>query len=109
MEKFSGRAHVPGADKEWKIELEMDWDKQETSIHIPDAGGAITTWPGLEVRTFGAYELVFKTKGIAPLLTHWWHIVRANPGELWGIIVGLPDKSGKWTTCPISFHKIKQS
>ncbi len=107
MERFHGRAHVPGVDKEWNIELEMDWDKQETSVHIPEAPGVIKTWPGLVVQTFGTYELVFKTKGIPPLLTHWWHIVRAGNDDLWGLIIGLPDKAGKWTTCSVALKKIK--
>ena len=107
MERFSGRAHMPGADKDWNIELEMDWDKQETSVHIPEVGGVIMTWPGLEVRTFGTYELVFKTKGIPPLLTHWWHLVRPDNDNLIGLIVGLPDKRGTWTTCPINLTKVK--
>lgn len=107
MERFRGRAHIPGADKEWNIELELDWDKQETSVHIPEAPGVIKTWPGLVVQTFGTYELAFKTKGIPPVLTHWWHIVRAGADDLWGLIVGLPDKTGKWTTCSVALRKIK--
>jgi hypothetical protein len=108
MERFRGRAHVPGVDKNWNLEVELDWDKQEAIVHIPEALGVIKTWPGLVVQTFGTYELVFKTKGIPPLFTHWWHIVRANPDELWGIVVGLPDKSGKWTTCPLSLIRISK-
>jgi len=26
METFRGKAHLPGADEEWNIELEIDWD-----------------------------------------------------------------------------------
>lgn len=106
METFQGRAHIPGAAKEWNIELEMDWEKKEISVHIGEAPGVLKTWPGLVVQTFGAYELAFKTKGIPPLLTHWWHIVRAD-NDLWGLIVGLPDKAGKWTTCSVALKKAK--
>jgi hypothetical protein len=106
MERFRGRAHIPGVENEWNIEMEMDWGKQETSVYIAEAPGVIKTWPGLVVRTFGAYELVFKTKGIPPLLTHWWHIVRVGDDALWGLIVGLPDKAGTWTTCSLSLQKI---
>lgn len=28
METFRGKAHLPGADKEWHIELEIDWSKK---------------------------------------------------------------------------------
>jgi len=106
MERFSGRAHIPGAAKEWNIELELDWDKQEVSVNLPESPGVIKTWTGLVVQTFGTYELAFKTKGIPPLLTHWWHIVRAGTDDLWGLVVGLPDKNGKWTTCSVAMHKI---
>src|SRR4030042_3273777 len=106
MGKYKGRAHIPGADKEWNIELEMDWDKKEISVHIAEAPGVIKTWPGLIVQTFVTYELAFKTKGIPPLLTHWWHIVRAGDDALWGLVVGLPDKKGKWTTCPVALNKV---
>ena len=107
METFHGRAHLPGVDKEWDIELEMDWDKKETSVHIAEAPGGVTTWPGLVVQTFGPYEIAFKTKGIPILLTHWWHFVRAGNDDLWGIVVGLPDAGGKWTTCAVALKKIK--
>ena len=106
MEKYNGRAHIPGADRDWNIGLEMDWDKKEISVHISEAPGVLKTWPGLVVQTFGTYELAFKTKGIPPLLTHWWHIVRAGDDNLWGLIVGLPDKIGKWTTCSIALKKV---
>jgi hypothetical protein len=106
MERFQGRAHIPGAEKEWNIELELDWNKSETSVYIAEVPGVIKTWPGLVVQTFGTYELAFKTKGIPPLLTHWWHIVRASEDALWGLVIGLPDKYGKWTTCSLAMKKI---
>jgi len=28
METFRGKAHLPGSDEEWNIELEIDWDKK---------------------------------------------------------------------------------
>ncbi len=107
MERFTGRAHIPGATKDWNIELELDWNKQEVGVNLPEAPGVIKTWTGLAVQTFGTYELAFKTKGIPPLLTHWWHIVRAGDDDLWGLVVGLPDKTGKWTTCSVAMHKTK--
>ena len=80
METFRGRAHLPGVDKEWSIGLELDWDKKEVNVHIDEAPGSITTWPGLVVQTFGTYEIAFKTKGIPPVLTHWWHFARSGSG-----------------------------
>jgi len=32
METFRGKAHLPGADKEWNVELEIDWEKKEVNI-----------------------------------------------------------------------------
>ncbi len=104
METFHGRAHIPGADKEWDLELELDWASKEVNLHIDAAPGGISTWPGLVVQTFGDYEIAFKTKGIPSLLTHWWHFVRVD-NDLWGIIVGLPDTKGNWTTCAAALKK----
>ena len=107
METFNGRAHLPGADKEWGIELDLDWDEHEAYVRIPEAPGGVTTWPGLLVQTFGKYEVVFRTKGIPPLRTHWWHLVRLGSRDLWGIIVSLPDKDQKWTTCLVEMKQVK--
>jgi len=52
-------------------------------------------------------EIVFRTKGIPPLFTHWWHFVRSGSSDLWGIVLGLPDAKGVWKTCMVSLDKIK--
>jgi hypothetical protein len=106
MDTFQGRAHVPGTDSEWIIILEMDWKLKTIDLHTEGQPGHVSNWPGLAVQTFGDYEIAFKTKGIPPLLTHWWHFVRPSPEELWGIILGLPDKDGKWTYCPVDLKKV---
>jgi len=64
MEIFRGKAHLPGADKEWNIELEIDWVNKEVNVHIDEASDAMTDWPGLVVQTFSMEEIVFRTKGI---------------------------------------------
>ncbi len=108
METFRGRAHLPGADKEWDMRLEIDWDSKEVNVHIDDVPGGITDWPGLGVQTFGpGEEIVFRTKGIPSLFTHWWHFVRSGSGDLWGIVLGLPDIEGRWRTCPLLLEKIE--
>ena len=108
METFRGRAHLPGAEKEWSIQLEIDWSSKEINVHIDEAPGNISDWPGLAVQTFGPLdEIVFRTKGIPSLFTHWWHFVRGGSDDLWGIILGVPDAEGRWTTCPISLVKTK--
>ena len=105
MELFRGKAHVPGIDMEWTILLELDWKGKQCSVHAEGIAGHITTWPGLVVQTFDVYEIAFKTKGIAPLCTHWWHLVREKD-NLWGVIVGLPDAKGIWSTCSINLVKV---
>jgi len=108
MEIFRGKAHLPGANKEWDIELEIDWENKEVNVHIEDAPGSMVDWPGLVVQTFGPMdEIVFRTKGIPPLFTHWWHFVRSGRGNLWGIILGLPDAQGIWKTCPVPLEKVR--
>jgi hypothetical protein len=52
-------------------------------------------------------EIAFRTKGIPPLFTHWWHFVRSGSGDLWGIVLGLPDTQGVWRTCPVPLEKAK--
>jgi hypothetical protein len=106
LETFRGKAHLPGADKEWNVEVEIDWGTKEVNVHIDEAPGGVTDWPGLAVQTFGPMdEVVFRTKGIPSLFTHWWHFVRSASGGLWGIIVGPPGVEGIWTTCMISLDK----
>ena len=108
METFHGRAHLPGAEKEWDIELEIDWGKKEVNVHIDEATGGMADWPGLLVQTFGVEEVAFRTKGIPPLFTHWWHFVRSGGDDLWGIVLGLPDARGVWRTCMVTMEKVKQ-
>lgn len=107
MEKFLGRAHLPGSDKEWDITLDVDWDEKEIYVHIDGISEGIKTWTGLVPQAFGNYEVAFRTKGIPPLLTHWWHLVRMNGEALWGLVVGLPNVGGEWATCIISLKKLK--
>jgi len=107
MEIFRGSAHLPGADREWGIELEIDWAEKEVTIRIADAPGGLKEWPGLAVQTFGPMEeVVFRTKGIPPLFTHWWHFTRGGHDELVGIMLGLPDFQGVWRTRPLVMSKV---
>jgi hypothetical protein len=108
METFRGKAHLPGTDGEWDLQLEVDWNDKEVNVHIDQAPGGITDWPGLAVQTFGPLdEIVFRTKGIPRLFTHWWHFVRGGSGDLWGMVLGLPDAEGVWRTCPVSMERVK--
>ena len=107
METFRGRAHLPGADKEWDLVVEIDWGNKEVSVHIDQAPGGVTDWPGLAVQTFGMEEIVFRTKGIPSLFTHWWHFVRSGSNDLWGIVLGLPGADGVWQTCMVSLEEVK--
>ena len=109
METFCGKAHLPGTDGEWDLQLEIDWNDKEVSVHIDQAPGGITDWPGLAVQTFGPVdEVVFRTKGIPRLFTHWWHFVRGGNGDLWGMVLGLPDAEGIWRTCSVSLEKVNE-
>lgn len=106
MQVYQGKARVPGVDSEWIIVLELDWDKKSASVNVEGQTGHISSWQGLALQTFGDYEISFKTKGIPPLLTHWWHFVKPDENHLWGMIIGLPDKSGNWLTCPVELNKV---
>jgi hypothetical protein len=108
METYQGRAHMPGAEDEWIFALELDWVKKEVNLQIEGVKGHINTWQGLQVQTFGDYEIAFKTKGIPPLLTHWWHLVRPDKETLFGLIVGVPGATGAWTTCPVDLKLAKK-
>ncbi len=106
METFRGEAHIPGADKVWHLELEIDWDTKEVNLHIDEEPGGISEWPGLVVQTFGpSEEIVFRTKGIPQTFTHWWHFARSGSGDLWGIVLGTPDIDGNWKTCPVVLNR----
>jgi len=108
MEVFRGRAHIPGADKEWHIKLEIDWGQKEVDVSIDEAPGGVKERPGLAIQTFGPMdEIAFRTKGIPTLFTHWWHFVRSAGGDLQGVVLGLPDVNGIWQTCMLSMEKVK--
>ena len=67
METCHDKAHLPGADREWELELEIDWDTKEINVHIEEALNGITDWPSLVINTFGPRdEIAFRTKGIPP-------------------------------------------
>ena len=108
MEAFRGKVHLPGANEEWDIELEIDWGKKKVNVRINEAPGGVCEWPGLAAQIFGPVdEIVFRTKGIPRLFTHWWHFVRSGSGDLWGIVLGLPDAEGIWRTCPVVLERVK--
>lgn len=106
METFYGNGTIPGVSKAWRVELDIDWAKKEIQVHLPQAKGAITQWPGLLVETFGTDEAVFRTKGIPPLGTHWWHIARYSMSDAWALVLGLPSKDGLWPSCSFGLRKL---
>ena len=107
METFCGRGHLPGTDRERDIEVEIDWMIKEVNVHIEGITEGISDWPGLVPQTFGPMdEIVFRTKGIPRLFTHWWHFVRNGSGGVWGIVLGLPDRDGVWRTCSLQLEKV---
>ena len=109
MEVFHGRGHLPGADREWDVELEIDWGQKEVSVQMDGVPGGLSDWPGLAVQTFGPVdEIVFRTKGIPQAFTHWWHFVRSGSGDLWGMVIALPDAEGTWRSCLLPMKKIKE-
>jgi hypothetical protein len=106
METFQGKAHLPGADSDWDITLEIDWPQKDVTVRIAQTPSGIGEWPGLAVQTFGPVEEIsFRTRGIPPSFTHWWHLVRGGHDEMVGIILATPDAQGVWQTCPISMTK----
>ena len=106
--KYRGKAHLPGTQKEQEIEIEIDWPTKEVNVHIEGLHEGISDWPGLVVQTFGpSDEIVFRTKGIPSLFTHWWHLVRGVSGEMAGIVLALPDVEGIWRTCPIKLEEVE--
>jgi len=105
METFSGKIHMPGDSQERNIELEIDWLDKEVNIRFAEPPGPIADWPGLMVQTIGVEETVFRTKGIPPLFTHWWHLARSGSDDLWGFVVSTPDAEGVWRTCSLRLVK----
>jgi len=108
VETFRSRLHLPGDDRERDVELTIDWEEKEAGVKLGQASGGFADWPGLLVHTFGYEEIVFRTKGIPPLFTHWWHLMRGAAGDLWGLIVATPDVNGQWRTCSACFTKISE-
>jgi hypothetical protein len=103
LEVFKGRVHLLGTDKARNLQLEIDWEQQEVNLNIGEAPSGLADWPRLVVQTFGpTVEIVFRTKGIPQVFTHWWHFVRSGSGDLWGIVVGLPDIEGEWMVCSLT-------
>ena len=43
METFEGKGHLPGADREWNIVLEIEWGENEASIRIDEAPVALVS------------------------------------------------------------------
>ena len=103
--------HMSGRLAQGKLQgTIVTYPRHSSQFDLKD--GHVVRWlkgSGLAVQTFGPLvERVFRTKGIPPLFTHWWHFVCSGSGDLWGSILGLPNIEGRWTTCPISFEKIEQ-
>ena len=66
-----------GTKQEYEIELGIDWSTKEVNVHIEEMAKGISDWSGLAVQSFGPMdEVVFRTKGIPSLFTHWWYFVR---------------------------------
>ena len=70
MEKFLGRAHLPGSDKEWGISLDVDWDEKEIYVH-----GIIGKF---QVRDFANAAVLKIQLGNGQMmrecvLTDWWY------------------------------------
>ena len=107
MQTYQGRAHIPGMDSEAILVLELDGNAGAASVQLEGQPGHISTWQGLVVQTFGDYEIVFRTKGIPTLLTHWWHLVKADDNTIWGMILGVPHTAGQWASCPLELRKAK--
>jgi hypothetical protein len=107
MEIFRGQVHLPGDSRERDVELSIDWAGREASVNLKQASGGFADWPGLLVQTLGIEEITFRTKGIPPLFTHWWHLMRNTSGDLWGLVVATPDVNGQWRTCSTYFTKVK--
>jgi hypothetical protein len=106
MERFRAQAHLPGADHPSVITLEIDWLGKQVNLAMQQTEGGFAEWPGLMVQTIGVEEAVFRTRGIPPRFTHWWHVARSSSDDLWGLIVATPDVHGDWKTCPVVFSKL---
>jgi len=106
VEKFRGQAHLPGADHLSDISLEIDWLGKQVNISLSRSEDGFAEWPGLLVQTIGAEEAVFRTRGIPPRFTHWWHVPRSGADDLLGLVIATPDARGNWETCPVVFKRV---
>jgi hypothetical protein len=110
VERFEGKAHLPGTKGDMKIGLDIDWGEKDVTVHLPEIAGPIKEWPGLVVQTFGPEEeIAFRTKGIPSLFTHWWHFSRGEGGALAGIVLAPPDAGGVWRTCLVEMERTSES
>ena len=108
MEIFRGRAQLPGADKPWDVQVEIEWSTKSVTVRIDEAPGSTREWAGSEVQTYGTTEeIVFRTRGIPAVLTHWWHFTRRGAGNLRGVILAAPGDEGDWETCTVILSKVK--
>lgn len=106
METFYGDGHIPGGTESERVEMDIDWDRKQIEVRLPQTKGAITAWPGLLVQTFGKDEAAFRTKGIPPLDVNWWHVIRYSEKELWVMVLGLPNKEGVWPNCSFGLKRL---
>lgn len=106
METFQGEVHLPGAAHSSVIILEIDWLGKQANVRMSKPEGGFSEWPGLLVQTVGVEETVFRTRGIPPRFTHWWHFARSGTDDLWGLIIAAPDVHGDWQTCPLALKKV---
>lgn len=96
---------MPDADHPTDVILEIDWIGKVTSVKFTHPEGGFSEWPGLMVQTIGVEEAVFRTRGIPPRFTHWWHVARNSDDALWGLVIAAPDVHGDWQTCPLVLRK----
>ncbi|MFH1087580.1 MAG: hypothetical protein V1737_03225 [Chloroflexota bacterium] len=106
METYRGSGHLPGTPKTLTVELDVDWAGKEAEVRIPGLAEGVTQWPGLMVQTIGKDEAVFRTKGIPPLGTHWWHAARNSGGDLATMVLALPGADGMWGSCTLLLKRI---
>ncbi len=108
METFRGEAHLPGAVHSSIISVDIDWLAKDVTVSVSHAEGGFAEWPGLMIQTIGVEEAVFRTRGIPPRFTHWWHIARSGTDDLWGLIIATPDIHGDWQTCSVLLRKVTE-
>ena len=57
MERFRGKVHLPGADREWDIELEIDWEHKEARWIKPEDINSYETVPRLRETLARVYDI----------------------------------------------------